>query len=217
MHADQVTVHGEDFIGLLGTASDRYAVISPEFEFSEILDVPTLKTKIYGTKLVGIFCTGNSNGVLVPYFISDTEFAAMVAFMKPLGVEVMKVKDKYTAVGNMVAANDKKAFISNSLTRDYKEIEDALGVEAVLGDVGGHIEVGAYIFATNKGFLAHPDAESQLPQLKELFKVGGMVGTVNCGIPYVKSGLIANSNGYITGGRTTPIEMQRIEDALGFF
>ena len=38
----------------------------------------------------------------------------------------------------------------------------------------------------------------------------------NFGFPFVKSGLIANSNGYLAGSRTTGIELGRIDEALGF-
>lgn len=216
MQADQVTVNGENFIGLLGMATDRYAVISPEFQYESILDVPTLKTRIYGTTLAGMFCAGNSNGIIVPYFVADNELEKLKAFLGKVGAKVLRVDDRYTAIGNMIACNDRRAYVSSSLTRDYREIEDVLGVEVVTGDVSGHTEVGAYLLATNKGFIAHPDAEHQLSKFADIFKVNGMVGTVNCGVPYVKSGLIVNCNGYLAGARTTPIEMQRIEDALGF-
>ncbi|MFH0861580.1 MAG: translation initiation factor IF-6 [Candidatus Altiarchaeota archaeon] len=215
MIAEQVNIRGEDFIGLLGFATDKYAFVSPDFEEESILGVPTLKAKSYSTNLVGMFCTGNSNGILVPYFVSDMEYDTVVNFMKPLGVEVLKVRDNYTAMGNMMAVNDKKAYVSSVLTRDYKAIEDVLGVEVVTGDIAGRIEVGAYVMATNKGYIAHPDAEHQLKELDGILGCKGMVGTVNCGIPYVKSGLLANGNGYITGSKTTPIELQRIEDGLG--
>jgi translation initiation factor 6 len=215
MFSDQVTVRGEDFIGLLGFATDTYALICPDFKSDSVLGVPTLKTKAYGTSLVGMFCTGNSKGIIVPYFVSDTEYETIVNFMKPLGVEALKIDDRYTAIGNMIALNDKRALISNVLTKDYKQLQDVLGVEVVAGDVAGHIEVGAYVIATNKGYLAHPDAEHKLTELDGIFKAKGMVGTVNCGMPYVKAGLIVNGNGYITGSRTTPIELQRIEDGLG--
>jgi translation initiation factor 6 len=216
MQADQVSVNGENFIGLLGMATDRYAILSPEFKYESILDVPTLRTRIYGTTLAGMFCAGNSNGLILPYFIEDNEYENLKSFLAKAGARVLRIDDRFTAIGNMLSCNDKRAYVSSSLTRDYKEIEDVLGVEVVTGDVAGHIEVGAYVTATNRGFIAHPDAEDHLKNLAEVFKVNGMIGTVNCGVPYVKSGLIANSNGYLAGGRTTPIEMQRIEDALGF-
>jgi translation initiation factor 6 len=215
MHAEQVTVNGEDFIGLLGFATDRYAILSPQFERDAVLDVPTMVEKVYSTNLVGLFCAGNSNGLLLPYFVSDNELDTISRFAKSHGVKVGRIEERYTALGNMMAVNDKGAYVSEVI-RDYKMIEDILGVEVSLGSVGGHVEVGAYVLATNRGFLAHPDAQRQLGDIGSVLKVGGMVGTVNCGIPFVKSGLIANSNGYLAGGKTTPIEMQRIEDALGF-
>jgi translation initiation factor 6 len=215
MYVTQTSIHGEDFIGLLGFASDRYAVLALSFRDYEALGVPMLKTKVYGTNLVGMFCAGNSNGILVPYFISDAELDRLRRFVGDLGVEVGRVGGEYTALGNMIACNDRGAFTSNAI-RDYRTVEDILDVEVVSGDIAGHREVGAYIMVTNKGFLMHPEAEKQLPELMDIFKVGGMAGTVNCGVPFVKSGLIANSNGYITGNQTTGIELQRIDDALGF-
>jgi translation initiation factor 6 len=216
MHVGQTSIHGEDFIGLLGFASDRYAVVASTFSGHEVLGVEALKTRIYGTNLVGLFCAGNSNGILVPYFTSEAELKRLSAFTSDLGVDVSRIEGKYTALGNLIACNDHASYVSDAI-RDVKVIEDALDVEVVSGDIAGHRELGAYMVVTNKGFLAHPDAEEKVEELKALFKVEGMAGTINCGIPYVKSGLIANSNGYVTGMQTTGIELQRIDDALGFF
>jgi translation initiation factor 6 len=215
MHVSQVSVLGEDFVGLLGFASDAYTILSPAFKGGDVLGAPTLKTKVYGTNLVGLFCAGNSNGMLVPYFTSDSELRELREFAGELGVEVARVAGRYTALGNLVAANDTATYVSDTL-RDVETIRDVLDVEVVSGDIAGRSEVGAYLSVTNGGFLAHPDAEDKLGELAELFKVQGLTGTVNRGIPYVKSGLIANSNGYITGEQTTGIELQRIDDALGF-
>ncbi len=215
MTVEQTTVWGENFVGLMGLATDKYAIACPGFDEAKLLGVPALNTKVYGTNLVGMFCCGNSNGLLLPYFTPDCELREIKEFMGGLGVEVGRMEGKYTALGNMMTANDKAAYVSEAVM-EYKTVEDVLGVEAVTGTVGGRIEVGAYVVATNKGFLTHPDAEKQLDELKSLFKVGGMLGTVNCGVQFVKSGIVANSNGYITGIRTTGIELQRIDDALGF-
>jgi translation initiation factor 6 len=216
MIAQQLMVEGETFVGLIGLATDKYAILSPQFRQDDALGVPTLKTKAYGTNLIGMFCQGNSNGILLPYFVTNEELQAVKDFASKLGVAVGRVNEKYTALGNMIACNDRAAFVADEI-RDYKEIKDVLGVEVLCGDIGGRMEIGAYVLPTNKGFIAHPDAEKKLQELESIFKVKGMVGTVNCGVPYVKSGLIANSNGYITGMRTTGIELQRIEDALGLF
>lgn len=75
--------------------------------------------------------------------------------------------------------------------------------------------VGSLAVATNKGVLAHPllqDSERKL--LEELFKVPVDVGTVNCGVPYVGSGLIANRRAAIAGTMTTGPEMFIIENTF---
>jgi translation initiation factor 6 len=75
--------------------------------------------------------------------------------------------------------------------------------------------VGSLAVATNKGVLAHPllkDSERTL--LHDALKVPVDVGTVNCGIPYVGTGLICNSLAAIAGSMTTGPEMFIIGNAL---
>jgi len=129
---------------------------------------------------------------------------------------VEKLSTKYTALGNMIVANDNAAIISENIRED-KRICDTLDVEVIAKDISGHQEVGTRLVATNKGYIAAADAQEELTELEHILKVPGQTGTVNRGIPYVKSGLIANSKGYITGSLTTGIELQRIDDALGFY
>jgi translation initiation factor 6 len=135
--------------------------------------------------------------------------------LKPLGVKVGVVGGEYTALGNLVAANDYGAIVSPRIT-DASAIEDVLGVPVAQTKVGLHEDVGAVVAATNKGFLAHPDLEGELKTIEKALKVKGLCTTVNFGSPYVKAGVIANSKGYITGLRTSGIEMGRIDDALNF-
>lgn len=211
----QLRVSGEDFIGLFGFATDKYALLSHNFPKTNALDVKTLKTKVYGTNLVGMFCAGNSNGVLLPYFVSDNEIKEVKKYFKGLKLNVARVKDRCTALGNLVACNDNAAVVS-PLIRDVDMIKETLGVDIKREKVAGHDEVGACLFVTNKGFLAHPDAENDLKKLSKLFGVPGMIGTVNCGVPFIKSGIIANSAWYLAGSKTTGIELGRIDEALGF-
>lgn len=210
----QAHVHGESFIGLLGFATDRYAVLSENFPKNDVLDVPVLNTRVYGTNLVGLFCQGNSNGMLLPYFVSDEDFKKVSGFAREAGFNVGKVEDKHTALGNLIACNDHGAIVSPLI--EDKTIGDVLDVEVVKKKIADSNETGSCLIATNKGFLAHPDAEQQLDKIEDILKVKGLCGTVNYGFPFVKSGVITNSNGYIAGIRTSGIELGRIEDALGF-
>jgi translation initiation factor 6 len=215
MHVQQVSVRGEDFVGLLGMGSDSYAILSKTFPKITSLKVPTIRLAVYGSTLVGLFCAGNSRGLLLPYFVPDADMLALKKSLKAEGVEINieRIGDKSTALGNLLACNDNAALISPMIS-EKKKIEDVLGVEVVSGSIGGHDEVGACCLATNKGFIVHPDAEAELEYLGEIFGVKGMSGSVNFGFPFIKSGLIANSHGYITGRRTTGIELDRIDQAL---
>ena len=214
MHLEQKHIHGDDFVGLFGLATDRYAILSENFPETKSLDVPILNMHIYGTQLIGMFCAGNSNALLMPYFIDDDEIKVIKTFLDEFGVEIVKVKDKVTALGNLVACNDFGAVISPKFSD--MSVFDCLGVETVKANIAGHEEVGACCVATNKGFLIHPDAERDTKIFSDIFKVNGMAGSVNFGFPFIKSGLVANSKGYITGRRTTGIELGRIDEALGF-
>jgi translation initiation factor 6 len=219
MSYKQTSVNGEDFVGLLGLATDKYALISTGFKDARILEVPTVKTNIYGTNLLGMFCAGNSNGLLVPYFIEDEKISWIKKQLKEHGVEINieKVHDTYTALGNLVCSNDKAAIVSREFTH-HKIFEDALDVEVVKKDIARHKEAGACCKATNKGFLAHAETTAdELKEIEKILKVPGKEGTINFGFPFIGSGLIANSHGYITGMRTSGIELGAIDDALGFF
>jgi translation initiation factor 6 len=76
--------------------------------------------------------------------------------------------------------------------------------------------VGSSAVATNKGALVSPHAsDEELDLLAEVLGVPTSVGTVNRGIPYVKSGLLVNSKGAVAGSRTTGPELDRIEESMG--
>jgi len=215
MHLEQISVNGENFIGLLGFATDRYAILSKSFPKVEALGVPELRTKIYGTNLVGMFCCGNSNGILLPYFVSKSKIKELRKFLSKFDVEIGILPDKHTAIGNLIACNDKGAIVSPKIS-DYRMVEDVLGIKAKVTEIAGHEEVGSCCLATNKGFLVHPDAEEDLKLLKRVFKVEGKAGSINFGFPFVKAGIIANSNGYLAGSGTTGIELGQVDEALGF-
>jgi translation initiation factor 6 len=50
--------------------------------------------------------------------------------------------------------------------------------------------------------------------LETVFKVPVDVGTINCGVPYVGTGLLANSHSAVAGSMTTGPEMFIIGNAL---
>ncbi len=206
-------------IGLFMFATDVFCLV-PDYvrekdveEVAEILGVDVIPTRVAGTSLIGAFVSGNSKGVIVPWIVREEE----VRNLKEHGIEVFVVKDRVTALGNLVAANDRGALISQSISmRAAKEIAEFLDVDYVRRNVAGMEVVGAAVIATNKGFLGHPSiGEEELKLLGKLFDVPGDTTTVNFGDPFVRTGIVANSKGVIVGEDTSPVELLKIESVLG--
>jgi len=180
---------------------------------AEWLRVKLLQTSISGSVLAGAFACANSNGIILPNSVTDEELDVIKRFFEN-NVTVMETKK--TAYGNLVLTNDFGAVVDPRLKDpQVKQISDTLGVEAVPTEIAGLPYVGSLAVATNKGVLAHPLLKPEERKvLENVFKVPVDVGTVNCGIPYVGTGLIANSHAAVAGSMTTGPEMFIIGSAL---
>ncbi len=182
-------------------------------EFADWLKVKLIYTSISGSVLAGALACANSNGMLLPNSIREEELTQIKSAFDG-NITIMETKK--TAYGNLVLANDKGAVVDPRFKQnEIKQISETLGVEAVPTEIAGLPYVGALAVATNKGLLAHPllkDEERKI--LENVFKVPVDVGTVNCGIPYVGTGLLANSHAAVAGSMTTGPEMFIIGNAL---
>jgi translation initiation factor 6 len=202
----KISVEGDPNIGLRGFATDSYCLLGCEIPETEILKAPVYQVKISQTELVGIFAAGNSNGIVVPKIIEDDELAQL----KKLGINVLVLKTKETALGNLILCNDKGALLPPILKDHKKEIEDALGCEAEIATLAGLYILGSCGIATNKGCLIHRDStEEEAKIVEEILKVKVDVGSFS-GSPFVKSGIIVNSNGVLVGETVTGPELERI-------
>jgi translation initiation factor 6 len=211
---------GSASIGVYSIATEKMTIVPPQFSenkarrLEEGLKVKVAQTLIGGSVLIGALANANSNGLLLPSFTKDEEVQAIKSVFPDVNIKVMDTRR--TAYGNMILANDYGAVVDPRLkNQDIENISDALGVEVVTGEIAGLPYVGSLAIATNKGVLAHPMIkEEEKKLLKEVLKVSFEVGTVNCGIPYVGSGLIGNSHGALVGFVTTGPELFIIENAL---
>jgi len=212
-------VFGNASIGIYSLVNDRIAIIPPQVpetkrqKVEEWLKVKVAATTVGKSLIPGALACSNSNGVVLPSFATEEEIEAIKS-AADINVTVMDTKK--TAYGNMVLANDKGAVADPRLEREVvNKIADTLGVEVVANEIAGLPYVGSLATATNKGVLAHPmikDGERKV--LNDVLKVPVDVGTVNCGIPYVATGLLGNSKGAVTGLLTTGPEMFIIGQAL---
>jgi len=212
-------VFGNACIGVYSLVNDRIAIIPPQVpetkrkKVEEWLKVKVVATTVGKSVITGALACSNSNGVILSPFAQEEEIEAIKS-ASDLNVTVMDTKK--TAYGNLVLANDKGAVADPRLKRGVvNKIEDTLGVEVVSNEIAGLPYVGSLATATNKGVLAHPMLkEEERKVLEDVLKVHVDVGTINCGIPYVATGLLGNSNGAVVGLLTTGPEMFIIGQAL---
>lgn len=214
------SIVGSASIGVYSLATENIVMIPPMVpqqkaqEIADWLKVKLAYTSTSGSVLAGALACANSNGMILPNSIRDEELASIKAVFEG---KISIMETKKTAYGNLVLANDHGAVVDPRLkAAEIGQISEALGVEVVPTEVAGLPYVGSLAVATNKGVLTHPllkDEERKV--LERVFKVPVDVGTVNCGIPYVGTGLIANSHAAVAGSMTTGPEMFIIEHALG--
>ncbi|HDZ36417.1 MAG TPA: translation initiation factor IF-6 [Thermococcus sp.] len=226
MHIERLDFENSPYLGVYGTATDRLVLIreglgEKKLEvLREVLKVPLIETSIMKSRIVGIFAAGNSNAIVVPWYIWDAELERINNQLREYGVdtEIVPFQSTLTAFGNLILANDNAALVSAKFSREEaKRLEDVLGVEVERGMIGDFHAVGSVGVVTNRGGLVHPEAtDEELEWLRDLFKVDIYVGTANMGVPFVGSCMLANSHGVVVGHLTTGPEIVKIEEALGF-
>jgi translation initiation factor 6 len=213
------SIVGSASIGVYSLVTDKIAVIPKMVplkkaeRIAEWLKVKLVHISISGSVLAGALACANSNGILLPHFIREEELAVIKSLFEG-NITVMETKKN--AYGNLVLTNDYGAVVDPRFKEtEIRRIAETLGVEAVPGEIAGLPYVGALAVATNKGVLAHPLLkDEERKTLESVFKVPVDVGTINCGIPYVSTGLIGNSHAAVAGSLTTGPEMFIIGNAL---
>ncbi|MGI0030235.1 MAG: translation initiation factor IF-6, partial [Nitrososphaeraceae archaeon] len=182
-------------------------------KLKEYLDVEKIiHVSVAGTRLMGPMTVMNNNGILLPSTVSDEE----IQILKQTGLNVERLKSKFTAIGNLISANDKGAIVSNLFKGEVnQDIKDTLGVPIQTMSIGGFIQVGSMVVATNAGAIVHPKAnDAEISRISEILQVEAEPATVNGGSPYLSSGIIANFSSVIVGNLTTGPELIMISRAL---
>lgn len=220
MHVIQAHTQGNPNIGLYGYATDAYCILGPEAAnlkelAEEALQVPVIITTIAGTSLAGVFLAGTSAKLLVPDIIFDHELAVL----KKAGITVEVLETTHTALGNNLVVNDSGALAGPMFSeRERADIERALGLAVHSFGIAGIEVVGSSMVVTTKGALIHRDAtrfeQDMATDILRLPRIAP--GTVNLGVPYVRSGILANSNGFLIGSSSGGPEIANADEALGF-
>lgn len=223
-HVAILNFNGDPNLGIHGFATDSYCILGksvPEKHIKflqEIFDVPLIKASIYGTDLIGIFCAGNSNILLIPKIIFKKELEHLKHALKELKIEICIFDTKHTALGNNLLLNDHVIFASTRFSRrEIQSLKKLFGLPIKQTDLAGVPTPGSIGVITNKGGIFSTNlSEQDIEFLESIlgFEIG--IGTVNMGNPFISAGLVANSNGFAVGDRSSGFEISRIDESLGF-
>ncbi|MGZ5509204.1 MAG: translation initiation factor IF-6 [Nitrososphaeraceae archaeon] len=206
-------------IGIFVKCNDNFIVLPLGFaptktnRLSQYLEVTdTIYGSIADTRLLGPMMVINNNGILVSYIASDEEINIL---KEKSQLNVERLKSKYTAIGNLIATNDQGAIVS-PLCNDVKtQIQDILGVSVTSMSISGFIQTGAMIVATNKGAVVYPNAsDDEIKTISNILNVNVEPVTINGGIPYLASGIIANSKSVVVGNMTSGPELIMLSRAF---
>ena len=177
------------------------------------LDVKYLFTSVANTRLIGALCIMNNKGALLPKTAYQDEFD----FLKnETDLEIGVLDSKLTALGNVICANDKGAIVSPWLSpEDCQTISDVLGVEVLQKKIAGFNQTGVVMVANNSGAVIHPEAdEEDMKTFSNLLGVKVEQSTINNGIPYLASGILANNHSIVVGSLTTGPEIMMLTRAF---
>ena len=206
-------------LGVYLTVNDRNVLIPMGFaeskaeKIAKYLDVDYLYTSISNTRLIGALSIMNNKGILIPKtaYLDEYDF-----LKKETGLEIGILDSKFTALGNLICANDKGAIVSPLFSEnDCQTIKEVLGVKIIQKKIAGFNQVGSVMIANNSGAAIHPEAdEEDMKNFGNLLGVKIEQSSVNGGIPYVSSGILANNHNLVIGSLTTGPEIMMLTRAF---
>jgi translation initiation factor 6 len=193
----------------LGGSENFYSVF--EAELSK--HIPVVHCSIGGTRIVGRVTVGNRHGLLVPSIATDNEIQHLRNQL-PDTVQVQKVEERLSALGNCIACNDYVALVHTDLDRETEEvIADTLKVDVFRATIAQNVLVGSYSVLTNQGGLVHARTPMQdMEELSQLIQIPLTAGTVNRGSDVVGAGVVANDWSAFCGMDTTATEIGVVEN-----
>ena len=206
-------------IGIFTSVNDKFVFIPNGFaktkaeNLAHYLQTEYLMTPVANTRLLGILMVLNNHGILLPKTSSPEEIANL---RKLTDLNVKMLDTKHNALGNLICVNDKGGVISPIIEKEYiKEIEDTLDIEVMQKRIAGFHQVGAVMKANNLGGIIHPGAdEEDIKDFSNILGVNIEPTTINSGIPFVSSGILANSHDVEVGNITNGPEIMMLTRAF---
>lgn len=195
-------------IGVFSKSNNEITLVPPtapqafKEKVEDTLKTEIVETTICNSPLIGIFTAFNDEKILIPETVTEMEKKEIKDHFN----EVKTVETKYTAIGNLVAMNNKGVAASEYI----KDKIDSTELTVNESDL-----VGSLLFVTDEGYITHRDTSpEEMNRIDEIYQAEGQVGTVNFGDPYITAGIIGNQQGILVGSETTGPELNRIDEVF---
>ena len=182
-------------------------------KLSEYLQTDVIVTSVANTSLIGILTVINNHGILLPNTASEDELVQLKS-KTDLNVEVLDVK--HNALGNMMSVNDTGGIVSPSLPKEaLNRISDVLDIELIQKKIAGFHQVGAVMATSPTGGIVHPETDDEdVKIIKNILGVNVEPATINGGLPFLSSGILANSKSMVVGSLTNGPEIMMLTRAF---
>ncbi len=206
-------------LGVYITVNDSIGLVPMGFaeskaeKLAEYMNIEIHYTAVANTRLIGALAVMNNKGILLPSTAYQDEYDYL---KKETDLEVGVLDTKFNALGNVICANDKGAVASPWLSKDdCSTISDVLGVEVIQKKIAGHNQTGVVLVANNSGAAIHPETdEEDMKVISNTLGVKVEQSSINNGIPYVSSGILANNHCLVVGSLTTGPEIMMLTRAF---
>lgn len=215
MKGKKLTIHSNPNIGLYAFANDQYCLVGSGFqesqlkEIEEMLDVPVHVISIGGTPLIGVFVTGNNNGIVIPNIVYEHEKKKL----DDLGIKYIVSSSRHSALGNNIAIGDGIGYYAEEMEPEaIEEIEKFcdLKIEKVNSEI---TTMGSIMLIKNgKALIGEMVGDNIIKQISENLIVNR--ATLNQGSDYLRSACFYNTTGFLIGADTSGIEILTIEQDL---
>mgnify|MGYP001158514698 FL=1 len=206
-------------IGIYTRVNDNFVFLPNGFadtkseKLSEFLKVEPIEISIANSRVLGIMMAVNNHGILLPSTCSEDEFNH-IKKKTELNVEILDAKNN--ALGNMMCINDKGGIVSPLIPKaELQKIQDVLDIETFQTKIAGFQQVGAVMASSQRGAVIHPETdEEDMKTISNLLGVNIEAATINGGIPFVSSGILANNKAVVVGSLTNGPEIMMLTRAF---